>query len=599
MLGTTRPSHRRRPLLNDVYQAHTVREPWQAGDLVLVDNVRTARSREARTGRREVLAGLAAPSARGVLADDRGGWALTPVEPAVQQPTLPAVPPFAGSPEPRSGTCCRKEIVELVGATYRPHGAGESVSPQSYLLRFPAARPRASWRCPPSRGGEPGSTVWSRSPASRTRPGRDAAGLGPADPQRPRHRLPVRRPGVLSSAPPERPRRQRWQPTAQPRHRAPCRRVNRRSSPFVWGPPRRSQLPQGWRRVNHICLVDRPPSQHPHARGKCGHGQCAARQPQYQQYGGEQQEQHDCCALQRLLATGAQKAPLAGPEQRSEPGVCGSQVQLDVPQRVVFISVQHLTSSTPAHESPVEHTDLHLGLPRSASRVPLSLPSPRRRQHRRLPGPVLGRANRGSAVAVARRAGSGVATAVPVPDLRMVNDLVAVGLQPGSHVLRRPGGGSRAVDASGEDVIGHGVGQHGSGVHGIQGAASSAPRPPGLRPYVIPAGRKCDRGCAAAARGAAGTPGQPEHGIPAARNDGWMLAVTTRAAASRSLGQCLAAEGQHGPEWTHDRRLCASRLGEAEGPKHVQHEPEPSHGHEAAGESPGSSPGANAGSESS
>ena len=190
MLGTTRPSHRRRPLLNDVYQAHTVREPWQAGDLVLVDNVRTARSREARTGRREVLAGLAAPSARGVLADDRGGWALTPVEPAVQQPTLPAVPPFAGSPEPRSGTCCRKEIVELVGATYRPHGAGESVSPQSYLLRFPAARPRASWRCPPSRGGEPGSTVWSRSPASRTRPGRDAAGLGPADPQRPRHRLP-------------------------------------------------------------------------------------------------------------------------------------------------------------------------------------------------------------------------------------------------------------------------------------------------------------------------------------------------------------------------------------------------------------------------
>jgi alpha-ketoglutarate-dependent taurine dioxygenase len=46
-------------LLNEVYQAHTVREPWQAGDLLLVDNIRTAHAREAYTGPREVLVGLA------------------------------------------------------------------------------------------------------------------------------------------------------------------------------------------------------------------------------------------------------------------------------------------------------------------------------------------------------------------------------------------------------------------------------------------------------------------------------------------------------------------------------------------------------------
>ena len=28
-------------MLNEVYEAHTVREPWRAGDLLLVDNIRT------------------------------------------------------------------------------------------------------------------------------------------------------------------------------------------------------------------------------------------------------------------------------------------------------------------------------------------------------------------------------------------------------------------------------------------------------------------------------------------------------------------------------------------------------------------------------
>jgi alpha-ketoglutarate-dependent taurine dioxygenase len=46
-------------LLNAAYEQHTVREPWQAGDLMLVDNVRTAHSREAFTGSREVLVAMA------------------------------------------------------------------------------------------------------------------------------------------------------------------------------------------------------------------------------------------------------------------------------------------------------------------------------------------------------------------------------------------------------------------------------------------------------------------------------------------------------------------------------------------------------------
>ena len=46
-------------LINRVYEEHTAREPWQAGDLLLVDNLRTAHSREAYEGPREVLVGMA------------------------------------------------------------------------------------------------------------------------------------------------------------------------------------------------------------------------------------------------------------------------------------------------------------------------------------------------------------------------------------------------------------------------------------------------------------------------------------------------------------------------------------------------------------
>jgi alpha-ketoglutarate-dependent taurine dioxygenase len=48
-------------LLNEVYEANTLREPWQAGDLLLVDNIRTAHSREPFKGQREVLVAMAEP----------------------------------------------------------------------------------------------------------------------------------------------------------------------------------------------------------------------------------------------------------------------------------------------------------------------------------------------------------------------------------------------------------------------------------------------------------------------------------------------------------------------------------------------------------
>ncbi len=55
-------------VLNDTYEAATVREPWQPGDLMLVDNVATAHSREPFTGPREIVVGLADP----VRLDDAG-----------------------------------------------------------------------------------------------------------------------------------------------------------------------------------------------------------------------------------------------------------------------------------------------------------------------------------------------------------------------------------------------------------------------------------------------------------------------------------------------------------------------------------------------
>jgi alpha-ketoglutarate-dependent taurine dioxygenase len=46
-------------LINGAYEANTVREPWEAGDLLLVDNIRMAHGREPFEGRREIVVGLA------------------------------------------------------------------------------------------------------------------------------------------------------------------------------------------------------------------------------------------------------------------------------------------------------------------------------------------------------------------------------------------------------------------------------------------------------------------------------------------------------------------------------------------------------------
>jgi hypothetical protein len=54
--------------INAVYDDATRREPWQAGDLMLVDNVAAAHSREAYTGSREVLVAMAEPVRLGGLA---------------------------------------------------------------------------------------------------------------------------------------------------------------------------------------------------------------------------------------------------------------------------------------------------------------------------------------------------------------------------------------------------------------------------------------------------------------------------------------------------------------------------------------------------
>ncbi|WOT36892.1 TauD/TfdA family dioxygenase [Streptomyces coeruleorubidus] len=47
--------------INKTYEAHTVRRPWQRGDLMLVDNIRTAHSREAYRGPRNIVVAMADP----------------------------------------------------------------------------------------------------------------------------------------------------------------------------------------------------------------------------------------------------------------------------------------------------------------------------------------------------------------------------------------------------------------------------------------------------------------------------------------------------------------------------------------------------------
>ncbi|GLZ52634.1 TauD/TfdA family dioxygenase [Actinomycetospora sp. NBRC 106378] len=48
-------------VINEAYTAHTLREPWQAGDLLVLDNIRTAHGRDAYEGDRTVVVGMADP----------------------------------------------------------------------------------------------------------------------------------------------------------------------------------------------------------------------------------------------------------------------------------------------------------------------------------------------------------------------------------------------------------------------------------------------------------------------------------------------------------------------------------------------------------
>src|SRR4051795_12521118 len=67
---------------------------------------------------------------------------MTTVPPAAPDP-MPLqrrVPPFSVIPGAQVQQALQgreKEIVELIESTYRLHGAGDSVNPPSYFLRFP------------------------------------------------------------------------------------------------------------------------------------------------------------------------------------------------------------------------------------------------------------------------------------------------------------------------------------------------------------------------------------------------------------------------------------------------------------------------------
>ncbi|WP_326816581.1 2,3-diaminopropionate biosynthesis protein SbnB [Streptomyces sp. NBC_01762] len=85
---------------------------------------------------------------------------MTAVASTAAESALPApitVPPFAvisGAQVQRALHGREKRIVELVEATYRVHGAGDSVNPPSYFLRFPDRPSSRIIALPASIGGE-------------------------------------------------------------------------------------------------------------------------------------------------------------------------------------------------------------------------------------------------------------------------------------------------------------------------------------------------------------------------------------------------------------------------------------------------------------
>jgi N-[(2S)-2-amino-2-carboxyethyl]-L-glutamate dehydrogenase len=73
---------------------------------------------------------------------------------ATQHPTVPPFAVISGAQVQRVLQGQEKEIVELVEATYRLHGAGDSVNPPSYFLRFPDRPSSRIIALPASIGGD-------------------------------------------------------------------------------------------------------------------------------------------------------------------------------------------------------------------------------------------------------------------------------------------------------------------------------------------------------------------------------------------------------------------------------------------------------------
>jgi N-[(2S)-2-amino-2-carboxyethyl]-L-glutamate dehydrogenase len=71
-----------------------------------------------------------------------------------ERPTVPRFAVIPGAQVQRVLEGREKEIVELVEATYRLHGAGESVNPPSYFLRFPDRPTARIIALPASIGGQ-------------------------------------------------------------------------------------------------------------------------------------------------------------------------------------------------------------------------------------------------------------------------------------------------------------------------------------------------------------------------------------------------------------------------------------------------------------
>ena len=192
-------------LLNEVYEANTVREPWQAGDLMLVDNIRTAHSREAYEGPREILVGMAdAGTPCRLLADRRGDRRMTTIHPTA-----------AGSAivRPAHRATVRGDLrcagpAGAAGSGEGDRGAGRGHLPVAWCRGF--GEPAVVFSAFPGspvgpdhraagldRRAGPGGWPEVDLQFPGERGGRDPAGVGGADPQRSRHRVSVRLPGGL------------------------------------------------------------------------------------------------------------------------------------------------------------------------------------------------------------------------------------------------------------------------------------------------------------------------------------------------------------------------------------------------------------------